>query len=61
MLNVVGAEDDGTTHPAANSVLARLPQDQVFADRKDRPGEIARHDVSRHLVGHGNVRRLGAG
>jgi hypothetical protein len=56
MLNVVEAEDDGATHLAADPVLARFPQDHVLADRKDRPNEIARHDVSRH----GTARRLGA-
>jgi hypothetical protein len=60
MLNVVGAKDDGAAHLAADPVLARLPQDQVLARRKDRPSEIARHDISRHPIGHGNARPMPA-
>src|SRR6478672_2596817 len=57
MLNVVGAKDDGAAHLAADPVLARFPQDQVLAHRKDRPSEVARHDVSRHPVRHRCSRR----
>ena len=52
MLNVGGAEDDGAAHLAADPVLARFPQDGLLAHRKDRSSKIARHDVSRHPVGH---------
>ena len=64
MLNIVGAEDDDAAHLAADPVLARFPQDQVLAHRKDRSREIARCDVSRHPVGHrsaGCGRRLARG
>jgi len=58
MLNVFGAEDDDAAHLAADPVLARFPQDRVLAHREDRPSEIARHDVSRHPVGHRSSGRL---
>jgi hypothetical protein len=56
MLNIVGAEDDDAAHLAADPVLARFPQDRVLAHGKDRPSEIARHDVSRDPIGHRGAR-----
>jgi hypothetical protein len=58
MLDIVGAEDDDAAHLAADPVLARFAQDGVLAHRKDPPGEIARHDVSCHPVGHRSGRGL---
>jgi hypothetical protein len=51
MLNVLGAENDGAAHLAADPVLARFPQDRVLAHWKDHSSEITRHEVSRHPVG----------
>jgi hypothetical protein len=56
MLNVGGAKDDGAAHLAADPVLARFPQDRVLAHRKNRSGEITRHNVSRNPVGHQSAR-----
>jgi hypothetical protein len=57
MLNVGGAKDDGAAHLAADPVFARFPKDQVLAHWKDRPSEIARHDVSL-TIGRRRRRRL---
>jgi hypothetical protein len=57
VLNVLGAENDDAAHPAADAVLASFAQDRVLAHRKDRPGEIARHDVFERWVQR--VRLLG--
>jgi hypothetical protein len=51
-LAVFGAENGGTTKPAADAELARGLQDHGLAHREDRPGQIPRFlvfgPVSRH-------------
>lgn len=41
MLDIGGTEDHGAAHLAANAMLTGDPQDDVFADREDEPGEIS--------------------
>jgi hypothetical protein len=47
MIAIVGAEYDGSTHLAADAVLARRLQDHLLTDGKYIPSKVAGHRKTR--------------